>query len=141
MSCDFNGRRAEAPDAADAFETPLWQSTDPVLAGHGRALLQFCRTTGLLVCNGRVAGDVPAQPTSRGVRGDAQAVVDYFLADPQLLPLVRSLRVAPAPLGGSDHCHLRLDISLAPAPQGPMPPPPQPPLPDALPPDRPTTPS
>ena len=126
---DFNGRTAEEPDAADGSTAPLRRSADPVLAGHGRALLQFCHTTGLLMCNGLVAGDVPAQPTSRGRRGDAQAVVDYFLACPRLLSLVRSLRVAPVPPGGGDHCHLRPDISLT--PQGVAPPPPPPPPPDA----------
>lgn len=130
---DFNGRTAEEPDTPDGNAVPPRRSADPVLAGHGRALLAFCHTTGLLLCNGRVAGDVPAQPTSRGQRGGAQAVVDYFLACPQLFPLVRSLSVAPAPPAGGDHCHLRLDISLA--PQGAPPPPPPPSPPDALPPD------
>lgn len=122
LSGDFNARTREEPDVMTDDGTLPRRSMDPMLSGHGRELLSFCQATGLRMCNGRVAGDVPAQPTSRGQRGTALSVVDYFLACPQLCPLLHSLSVSPTPTTGSDHCHLRLDISLT-AQAGQAPPP------------------
>ena len=92
---DINARTAGRSESIDDVAQP-GESVDTVINSHGRALLHFCCTTGLHMCNGRVAGDCPAQPTSRGRSGQANAMVDYYLACPRLTPRALSPSV-PGP--------------------------------------------
>ena len=108
---DINARTAGRSESTDDAAQPR-ESVDTVINSHGRALLHFCCTTGLRMCNGDVVGDRPARPTNRGRSAQANAVVDYYLACPRLIPLVRSLRASPVPPPDGDHCPLRLDISV-----------------------------
>ena len=131
---DFNARTATQPDWPHNDVTRPRRSEDQVFDARGGQLLGLCKSTGLRICNGRVAGDERGSITSRGTTGAGRAVVDYLLACPRLLPLVQRLSVSQAPLAGLDHCALRIDISLQAALGEEAPPfvPAPPPLPDFI---------
>jgi len=60
---------------------------------QGKAILQLCQTTGLLVGNGRVLGDLEGSPTCHTGAG---SLIDVFLLSPSLLSQAAALRVLPA---------------------------------------------
>lgn len=112
MAGDVNARTAAEPDWPADSPAPPRHSQDRTCTARGRQLLAFCIRTGMLICNGRVAGDEQGCATSRGSRGQGCSVVDYFLCCPRLMPLAHRLRISAAPPAGLDHCILRLDITL-----------------------------
>lgn len=109
---DLNARTATEPDWPADNPAPARNSQDATCTARGRQLLAFCIGTDMRICNGRVAGDEQGCITSRGRSGEGRSVVDYFIACPRLMPLLRCLRVSAAPPAGLDHCILRLDITL-----------------------------
>jgi hypothetical protein len=69
---------------------------------YGQALVSMCRATGVVIANGRVAGDL--QGASTFVRADGvSSVIDYCLVDTELLPAMQELRVGPKPWMWGDH--------------------------------------
>lgn len=76
---------------------------------RGRALIALCRATGMRICNGRSPGDSEGACTCFPFTG-GRSLVDYFLACPNTMPLVRSLRVSP-PEVGFDHCSLSIQLA------------------------------
>lgn len=96
---------AALPDAVEevlmpcAAEGPAWVPP-PRTSGcrmapcpQGKAILQLCQTTGLLVGNGRVQGDLQGSPTCFTGTG---SLIDVFLLSPSLLPQATGLHVLPA---------------------------------------------
>ena len=75
------------------------------LDAHGRELLGLCHSSPLVVLNGRLEGDIPAEPT----REKTGAVLDYFLGDMRLWPFLDQLQVMK-PLGLSDHSLVTLSL-------------------------------
>ena len=121
---DFNahtGCEADWPEDEEGWQPR--SSCDrqlPSNSCHGRELLEFCRNSSARICNGRTAGNSGAEATSFGVGGRAQSVVDYFMANASLLPLVSGLDVLPDHPAShlSDHALLHLTVRcLAPQPQ------------------------
>ncbi len=76
-------------EAAAAAPAPRASRCNAAVCEQGRALLQFCQVSGLLIANGRLPGDTPAQPTFQ-----SGSVIDYFIGSPSLLQAA-SLRVLP----------------------------------------------
>ena len=88
----------------------------------GEELLELCRSTELLIVNGRTPGDPTGRFTFTSPQG--QSVVDYFLVSAQHLSSVADMRVMcdaqycnlsrdmPYDREKSDHFPLQLDLSL-----------------------------
>ena len=83
--------------------------TAPVCA-QGTALLQLCCATGMLLLNGRVHGDVPAQPTC--FTGHCGSVIDYLVGSASLLAQAAELRVLPQVPEYRGHRPLELTLGL-----------------------------
>ena len=126
---DLNARVAEQPDfeqssewgvdaevdMEDSTATAIPRSSiDPTVNSHGRELLLFCKSTGMRILNGRVAGDIPAAATSLGSSGEGCAVVDVFLACPKLFQKVESISVGTKLLAATDHNNVTLKLNLRP---------------------------
>lgn len=131
---DFNARTSSAVEVEAATGgSPLLPpapmrrlSNDRVLNRRGRALLDFCRESGLWVGNGRLPGDTPAQYTCHSLASaGAVSIVDYFLLCPSLLSH-STLHVSP-PVELMDHSALVLHVpgavvpDVAPPVGGPCP--------------------
>ena len=80
---------------------------------QGKAVLQLCSATGLLIGNGRVQGDRPGQPTCYSSE-HTPSVVDIFLFSPSLLSRAAELQVLPAV--PEYRVHRPLELWLAPPP-------------------------
>ena len=94
------------------------RNTDSTVNAHGRKLLQLCSDTTLVLCTGRTAGDIPAQPSFKARVNTAPSRLDHFLVDPELFPLIQACRVGPS-RPDSDHLPLEMHILLDNAPQVP----------------------
>ena len=130
LAGDFNARVATLPDYPtipdfelerhdglslfgafqDIPQSTARRSTDPLVNSHGRHLLNLCSTTGLRIANGRITGDLPAQPTSIGQDGEGWSVVDLYLCCPASIPSLQTLSVCPPLCTGLDHNSVRLRI-------------------------------
>ena len=80
-----------------------------IASTHGQDILQFCKTTGLVIFNGRMAGDVPGQCTLYQKSGSGSSVIDYFIGTPRLLSQGGKLHVMPL-MPDTDHCSVRCYI-------------------------------
>lgn len=75
---------------------------------NGRSLLEFCRSTGLRVVNGRVADDAcVGKCTYVGARGSS--LIDYVIADPDLFKYFTKFYVDD-PNIFSDHCVVNFSL-------------------------------
>ena len=77
---------------------------------QGRALLSFCRTTGLLIMNGRLPGDELGMPTCYA---GAPSVIDLLLTSPGFMLQASRLRVLDAV--PEYQVHRPLELTVAPA--------------------------
>lgn len=99
-----------------AFAPPPRISTcTAAVCEQGKALLQLCCITGMLIANGRVHGDVPASTTCYS--GQSSSVVDYMAASPSLLSQAAELQVLPEIPEYRGHRALSLELVPSPAPQ------------------------
>jgi hypothetical protein len=64
-----------------------------VVCNQGKAMLQLCCATGLLIANGRVHGDMLGSPTC--YTGHNPTTVDYLLGSPSFLSQAAELQVLP----------------------------------------------
>ena len=87
------------------------QNTDSTINAHGRKLIQLCSDTSLVLCTGRAAADIPAQPSFKARINTAPSRLDHFLVDPELFPFVQSCRVGPS-RPDSDHMPLEMRLLL-----------------------------
>jgi len=67
------------------------QNHDTITAGWHREFLDLCRTTGLLILNGRTPGDISGEYTCLSNKGFS--TVDYFLTTADQLEGVKRLEV------------------------------------------------
>lgn len=92
---DFNSRTGQSADLSDHLtydsylhvgmnedirysEIPLRMNRDLVLDNYGRRLLDMCKSTGLVIANGRLGADKDTGEFTC-VTGRGRSVVDYFL--------------------------------------------------------------
>ena len=122
---DFNGRSADQPDFLlhDYYlnvgmnenlrdnEIPLRKSRDLVLDNYGRRLLDLCKSTDLLIANGRLGDDKDIGEftcvTSRG-----RSVVDYLLLSLQNFDCVSHFSICDID-EHSDHSALYFCLKLS----------------------------
>ncbi len=111
---DFNARVAHAPESlvnlGDGI--PLARGfTDAAINSHGRDLLRFCQQTGLLLCSGRVNGDLTATPTFKARQNTQPSRLDHVLTTPDTFPLIQSSSVNAAQCG-SDHWPIETECQV-----------------------------
>ena len=124
-------RLADLQDFVDVPEEGAYLDADvprrcncdkaPIAGTWGDELLELCRSTELLIVNGRTPGDPTGGYTFTSPQG--QSVVDYFLVSAQHLSSVTDMRVMrdaqycnlsrdmPQDSEKSDHFPLQLDLS------------------------------
>ena len=78
---------------------------DKVLDLQGKRLIQLCKTTNVLICNGRLNQDKNGNYTYINVNGES--VVDYCLSNPDDFKYFLHFEVCP-PTDLSDHCALNI---------------------------------
>ena len=111
------GLLPEPPPAT--IDAPPRASSDQTVNAFGKCLISLCQDLSLLVCNGRVFGDIPSALTSFHC---GSSCVDYFLCPAYLLPSCVSMSVLNRPLDPiprhntrdsflSDHAPLTLTIT------------------------------
>lgn len=99
-----------AAPAAASQPPPRMSSCNAAVCEQGKALLQFCQSTGVLIANGRVQGDLQGSPTYH-----TGSVIDYFLASPALLQAAELRVLTPVP-EYIQHRPLELWLALIAAP-------------------------
>lgn len=122
---DLNARTSTSPDFPGSTSHPIrepFQSagTEPVRSQRrscdratapnrwGRELLSLCIATGMRIANGRVPGDEQGQVTFVCHEREGSSLIDYVLASPDAMPLIKSMCVTPDP--ESDHSPVHLLI-------------------------------
>ena len=130
---DDYARLADLQDFVDVPEEGAYLGADvprrsncdkaPTSGTWGEELLDLCRSTELLIVNGRTPGDHTRRYTFTSPQ--RQSVVDYFLVSAQHLPSVADMRVMcdanycnlsrdmPYDSEKSDHFPLQLDLSCS----------------------------
>jgi hypothetical protein len=110
---DFNAKvgNLSSPMLPDGG-LPARGSSCPVVDDHGRKLVQFCERTGLVLCTGRVPGDLEALPTWR--KRGAPSRLDHVLISRHAFHYVESCIVpqGSARRDDSDHDPLILRIRI-----------------------------
>ena len=112
MGGDFNARIGRLPDATAVLDTALPAHrgvSDRGKTQHGKALLRFCEQTGLILCTGRINGDLEAAPTFRERSNTRPTRLDHLLATPQAAVMLQSCSVNQQQLG-SDHKPLEAEF-------------------------------
>ena len=71
-------------------------------------LIEICKAADLIICNGRVTGDINGKLTCHKYNGSS--VVDYFITDINIFNLVRFMEVCPLNVL-SDHCPITMSLS------------------------------
>ena len=74
----------------------------------GRRVLELCMCLGLRIANGRVHGDEHGALTFVARGGGGTSLIDYVLASPAVMPLMRLLRISPAP--ETDHLAVHMQL-------------------------------
>ena len=80
-------------DGAACVPVPRASGCTAAVCEQGRALLQLCCCTGLLIANGRVHGDLAGSPTC--YTSHSSSVVDYFVASPSVVSQAAEMQVLP----------------------------------------------
>ena len=75
---------------------------------NGTAMIEFCKSTGFRILNGRIDKNNSSGFTCFSSNGNS--VVDYALLKQELFPLIKSFRVNEV-TDLSDHCALEIEIS------------------------------
>ena len=77
---------------------------------RGKDILDFCKSTGLRIINGRKLGDLNGKFTCFDARAETPSVIDYAIAEHELHNEISFFRVLPfTPF--SDHCPLEIKIN------------------------------
>jgi len=104
LAGDFNARVSFASTSSSSV-VPVPVGQNP----HGRRLVDLSATTGLVLCTGRVDGDLHEPPSFPTPRGGTRP--DHVLVSAPLLPHVTSIRVQDD-LRGSDHYSLHVLLQI-----------------------------
>ena len=88
------------------------QNTDATVNAHGRKLLRLCEDTASVLCTGRTALDMPAQPSFKARSNTQPSRLDHVIVDADLFHTIQSCAVGPA-RAESDHLPLQLHLELA----------------------------
>jgi len=97
------------PDNYDTDDVlPIRKSKDKTVNNFGRKLLDFCKTTGMRVLNGRTKGDEEGNFTFISHTG--KSVVDHALSSVQFLCTIVSFTVGSNP--ESDHMPITTNVDL-----------------------------
>jgi hypothetical protein len=88
-------------DTSDfSFQPPERQNFDNTINNHGKKIIELCKSTDMIILNGRINGDYLGRPTFHGNNGTS--VVDYVIFNQHLIPKVKHL-VVKSPNYLSDH--------------------------------------
>jgi hypothetical protein len=101
-----------AVQGAACAPEPRASSCTAAVCEQGRALLQLCCCTGMLIANGRVQGDLAGSPTC--YTSHSSSVVDYFVASPSFVSQAAEMQVLPEV--PEYRGHRPLTLQLAPPP-------------------------
>ena len=85
-------------------------NTDLFTNMYGKKLTQLCIKSNLLICNGRVEGDLPGRHTC--FKPNGASVVDYGVVSAESINQVTYFQVQP-PNIWSDHCCIKLCLKLS----------------------------
>jgi len=80
---------------------------DPVLDAHGKRLIQLCKSTNMLICNGRLCNDKHGEYTF--INNNGSSVVDYCILNKADFVYINDFNVQP-PTDISDHSALNICI-------------------------------
>jgi len=99
----------DVPDEGAYLNTyiPKGSNCDKSLPGSGTwgcELLELCRSTELLIANGRTLGDVKGEYTFTSPRG--QSTIDYFIVSAEHLSSVADMKV----MRDAQYCNLSCDV-------------------------------
>ena len=94
---------------ASLVPDPRASSCTAAVCDQGKALLQLCCITGLLIANGRVHGDLLGSPTCYSTQ--SASLIDYMIASPSLLSQAAELQVLPEIPEYRGHRPLRLTLA------------------------------
>ena len=116
LAGDFNARvgsssQAWVSELGSGIPSQL-QNVDTIVNTHGRRLLQMCEDTAMVLCTGRCACDMPAQPSFKARSNTQPSRIDHVLIDAELFHAIHSCIVGP-PRPESDHLPLQLQLTLA----------------------------
>ena len=127
---DFNGRTGQALDyivmdnaseylpldvdynVDNQYDVPPRTNQDNVTNNYGRQLLDICKVTGVRIINGRYHNDAHIGRFTCHTANDGHSTVDYLLARPDDIPLVRDFCVEDMSVVSRDHCPLTFTLTV-----------------------------
>lgn len=128
LTCDMNARTGILPDmdygivipgddANDGFVDSFLPdeqryNKDSVVNNRGHQMLDFCKSLGLRICNGRVGDDRGVGHFTCVNHNGGKSVVDYLLANHTIFHDITMFRVGHAPSPNSVHFPLEFSISI-----------------------------
>ncbi|DBB13742.1 TPA: hypothetical protein ACH3X3_000750 [Trebouxia sp. C0006] len=71
------------------------QNADTTVNAHGRRLLQMCEDTASVLCTGKTALNVPAQPSFKACSNTQPSRLDHVIVDAELFHAIQSCTVGP----------------------------------------------
>lgn len=108
LAGDFNARVSALPDCSSSDARGC---TDEGVNAHGLRLLELCKDTDMLLCTGRVPGDLAAVPTFKA-RANSQATrPDHVLVSVDTLPMVVNA-VVNTGRQDSDHNPIEMTVTV-----------------------------
>ena len=117
LAGDFNARVSNLPDAD---ESNTRGCTDEGVNAHGLRLLDLCKDTDMLICSGRVLGDLEAVPTFKARTHTQATRPDHVLVSVDALPLISHL-VVNTGRKDSDHHPIEMTLQVNVAASVPLP--------------------
>ncbi|XP_023225885.1 uncharacterized protein LOC111626658 [Centruroides sculpturatus] len=109
---DLNARIGEVTDTifCQTFENLVNKriSKDKVLNTGGRALLEFIDNNQLIILNGRMRGDTPAEITF--VSPSGKSIVDYIICSEEMINCCNYLKVLENDI--ADHFPIQLELTI-----------------------------
>ena len=94
------------------YDVPPRTNQDNVTNNYGRQLLDICKVTGLRIINGRYHNDAHIGRFTCHTANDGHSTVDYLLARPDDIPLVRDFCVEDMSVVSRDHCPLTFTLTV-----------------------------
>ena len=95
-------------DLFEGIDTHRCSRDTDSLNNYGKQLVQLCKVRNMYILNGRTKGDTVGHITC--IANHGRSVVDYFVADYSLHPVIESMCVTPRP--ESDHFPLSVSICI-----------------------------
>ena len=111
-SDDYDNSFVPLPDFyIDDFSFPIKRASkdNKQVCSNGNQLLDFCKTTGLRIVNGRIGDDRNNGDFTYYDRHGG-SVIDYFISSQDLFSLLTNFSISP-PTSFTDHCMLLLEIN------------------------------